>query len=291
MLDVVSRKLNTMKIHKFFLSVIVLIIACHSLFAQEKAAKHPSLFRPVSKELMRDMETDRPDITESPYTVDAGHFQYESDLVKFRKETDEISSERTFLINQADLKLGITNSTDFQVIIQTFGTKTEHDLADGSKTTNQGIGDLTLRIKQNILGNSGGNFSIAVMPYLKFPTSHFDKADSYEGGLVVPMQVKLPHDWKLGFQVEGDRLKDKYDDQMHTELLQSVTLSHEILKGLDGIAETYYTYDFKAHHLSNYLNAALQMSLAKDFKVDAGLNYGIQSDAAQTYFVGTSFRF
>lgn len=28
---------------------------------------------------MRDFETDRPDVTESAYTVDAGHFQLETD--------------------------------------------------------------------------------------------------------------------------------------------------------------------------------------------------------------------
>jgi hypothetical protein len=34
-----------------------------------------SLFNPTPRELMREMSTDRPDTTESPYTVDAGHFQ------------------------------------------------------------------------------------------------------------------------------------------------------------------------------------------------------------------------
>ena len=39
------------------------------------------LFHPTPNELMREMSTDRPDQTESPYTVDAGHFQAEIDLV------------------------------------------------------------------------------------------------------------------------------------------------------------------------------------------------------------------
>src|SRR5262245_66185319 len=39
------------------------------------------LFHPTPNELMREMSTDRPDQTESPYTVDAGHFQVEMDLV------------------------------------------------------------------------------------------------------------------------------------------------------------------------------------------------------------------
>ena len=32
---------------------------------------------------LRELNTDRPDLTESPYTVDAGHFQIEMDLVTF----------------------------------------------------------------------------------------------------------------------------------------------------------------------------------------------------------------
>ena len=35
---------------------------------------------------MREMSTDRPDKTESPYTVDAGHFQIEWDLFNFERD-------------------------------------------------------------------------------------------------------------------------------------------------------------------------------------------------------------
>jgi hypothetical protein len=262
-------------------------------FAQAQATKRPSfnLFRPVPKEKMREMETDRPDVTESPSTVDAGHFQYEADLVKFKREKDEVNSQHTLLINQADLKLGITNSTDLEVIIQSFGRQRELDMSTGTLTTGHGPGSLTLRIKQNLLGNDEGRFAIAILPYVKFPTSRFEPDERYEGGLIVPMLLKLPNDWKLGFQIEGDRLQDKHDQHLHTELLQSLTLSHEIINGLEGIAETFYTYDFKQHQWANYLNAAVQLSLAQNFRFDAGLNYGVQAEAEKTYFIGTSLRF
>lgn len=47
----------------------------------EKGARVPpdksgySLFKPTPRQFMRELTTDRPDQTESPYTVDAGHFQ------------------------------------------------------------------------------------------------------------------------------------------------------------------------------------------------------------------------
>jgi hypothetical protein len=268
-----------------------LTFSLFSAFGQDSKKPSYHLFNPVPKETMREMETDRPDVTESPFTVDAGHFQYESDLVRLAKEKDEITRQRTLLINQANLKLGITGSTEVQLVVQSYGKQQETDLATGIRSSAGGFGELSFRIKQNLKGNDGGGFVLAVMPYVKFPTSVLEEHGRYEGGVIVPMQVKLPGEWKLGLQLEADRLKDKYGQGMHTELLQSLTFSHELIKDMDGIAETYYRYDFKQHHWANFLNAALQVSLSKDFNLDAGLNYGLQADAEKNYFIGTSFRF
>mgnify|MGYP003606350494 CR=1 FL=1 len=274
------------------------VIVCFSLlfpltfFSQQTvqtSKKKFSLFNPVPRNQMREMETDRPDVTESPYTVDAGHFQFETDLLRTVREMSDSQETHTLLINQMNLKIGITGSTAIQIGFQTYGRQKETELESGSKTVKEGNGDLTLRIKQNIIGNDGGNFALAVLPYVKFPTSVYEDS-RLEGGLIVPMQYQLPGEWNLGFQVEVDRLKDQDQPEMHTEFLQTITISHSIIKNLDGIAETYYTYDFKAHQFSNFINAALQMEVARDFKLDAGLNFGLQHTAAKHYFVGASYR-
>lgn len=129
------------------------------------------------------------------------------------------------------------------------------------------------------------------LPYVKFPTSKYDDESVWEGGLIVPMQYKLPSEWNLGFQVEVDRLKDKDQPAMHTEFLQTLTLSHSVVKNVDAIAETYYTYDFKAHEFSNYINAAIQMEVINNLKLDTGINYGLQHSAEKHYFVGASYRY
>ncbi len=112
----------------------------------------------------------------------------------------------------------------------------------------------------------------------------------YEYGLIVPMSYKLSGDWKLGLQVEIDKLKDTDQPSMHTEFLQTLTISHPLSKGIDWIAETYYTYDFKSHEFSNFINAAIQMEVVKDLKFDLGINYGIQQTADKHYFIGLSYR-
>lgn len=270
---------------RYLIAVSLLLLPLY-FFGQ--AEQHYSLFKPVPKEQMREMETDRPDVTESPYTVDAGHLQYETDVLRLIKDRSELKETTTLLVNQANIKLGLTQNTALQVGFQTYGRQKEKEL-NGENSVTEGFGDVTVRLKQNIIGNDKGNFVMALIPYVKFPTSQFEDS-RFEGGLIVPMIYKLPGEWNLGFQVEVDRLKDKDLPEMHTELLQTLTLSHSLLKGMDGIAETYYTYDFKAHELTNYINAAVQVEVAKDFKLDAGINCGLQHHSEKHFFLGASYR-
>ncbi len=270
--------------------LIAMMIFLLPKFVLAQATQKPySIFSPAPKEKLREMETDRPDVTESAITVDAGHFQYESDLFAFEREQSESSLQKTIMINRANLKVGLTGSTSLQVGIETYAWEKERDNETGEVENSKGFGDINLRLKQNLIGNDKGNFAMALLPYITLPTATFGNS-KLEEGFIVPMQVKLPSDWKVGMQVEVDHLKDKSGDRMHMEYLQSLTVSHEIRKNITGIAETYFTYDFKQHQYSNFVNAAVQLEIAHDLKVDGGVNYGIQKDAMKKYFIGIAVR-
>ncbi|MEF9478761.1 transporter [Chryseobacterium sp. 1B4] len=230
------------------------------------------------------METDRPDVTESTCTVDAGHLQLETDLVRLINEKSEKTQTNTVLINQMNLKIGITGNTDIQMCYQSYGVQIKKDSESGIQEGNDGHGDLMFRVKYNLIGNNKGNFALTILPYIKFPVSRYEDDSLFEAGIIIPMSYKLPGGWDLGFQLEIDRLKDKERQLMHTEFLQTLTLSHSIVKSIEGIAETYYTYDFKAHQITNFINAAIQIEVFKDFKLDVGINYGLQHDADKQYF-------
>lgn len=273
--------------------IVFLTFAALNANAQVDSSRNSySILKPMPKSLLReDMETDRPNVTETPYTIEAGHIQYEADFVNYERQYTGGTLQRTWLVNQANLKLGLLKNTALQVIIQSYGRQITEDLQTNSKDAAHGFGDITLRFKQNIYGNYNGSFSIALMPYIKFPTNHYSDNQSYEEGLMVPMVLKLADDWKIGLQVEGDRLKDDEGDAMHTEILQSLVLSHILFNKLEVMGETHYTYNFKDHHLLNYLNAALELEIIRDVKIDVGLNYGLQHDARKNYFAGIAFRY
>jgi hypothetical protein len=275
------------------LTLLLAIVAFFPFYsiAQQQTAVSYSLFHPVPKEKMRKMATDRPGITESPFTIDAGHYQFETDLLSFEKSTTETTDQNTILLNHFNFKLGLTNNLSLQLGLESYGIQKQTELASGMKQTSKGIGNINIRIKRNILGNTGGAFTMAILPYINIPTARYESDGRMEGGLLLPMELKLPNKWKLSMQLEGDRLKDKEVNALHTQFLQSLTIERTIIKGLDGMAESYYTYNFKDKSWANYLDGALQYSFSKNVKVDVGLNYGLQADAEKTYYLGMAFRF
>ena len=110
------------KISMRYACIILFLFISFKSYSQDSLVSKSgyTVFHPTPKKLMRDFVTDRPDATESPVTVDAGHFQFETDLVKTeRYNIDGIKSINNSF-NSVNLKLGITNSLDLQFVIGTY---------------------------------------------------------------------------------------------------------------------------------------------------------------------------
>jgi hypothetical protein len=270
---------------------LTFIAAAQDLPKTEKPIKQRyDLFHPTPKDSLREMDPDRPNVTESPYTADAGHLMYEADFVRYKYKTTAESKEHTLLYNYFNAKLGLTNGLDVQVIIQTYAQQHMQQLATNEKTRDTGFGDLTIRLKKNILGDDG-NIAIAILPYLTLPTNSYEEDAQYEGGVIVPIMFKLKNNWQLSAQVEFDRLKNESGEGMHNELLQSVDITHPIFtKKLNAFLETYCEYNLKEHNINNYADAALQYAISKSLMFDVGFNYGIQKSADHALFAGIAFR-
>src|SRR5687768_14233073 len=97
------------------LSLISSVVVSSQLFADEPADKSQyTIWNPTPRELMREMSTDRPDKTESAYTVDAGHFQIETDVLGYSEDRHSGSNERVkgWSFFNANLKVGLCNNSD-----------------------------------------------------------------------------------------------------------------------------------------------------------------------------------
>jgi hypothetical protein len=235
---------------------------------------------------MREMETDRPDTTESPFTVDAGHFQAEFSFLDFTHDrTDGVTTD-TLVALPSTLKVGLLNNVDLQLVLDPY----VNERTGGVRR--DGFGDTTVRLKVNLLGNDGGPVAFAVMPFVKFPTATHDLGnDHYEGGIVFPVSVELPAEFRLGAMVEIDYVRDS-GDGYGTAVLHTVAIGHKIVGELEGYVE-YAGTSFVAAGATYraVVGGGVTYGLGPDVQLDAGVNVGISDSADDlNVFAGMSFR-
>ena len=246
--------------------------------APDKSRYH--LFHPTPRAEMREMSTDRPDQTESAYTVDAGHFQLEMDLVKFTYDRHRPS----WNVAPVNLKAGLLNNVDLQIVLDNYVRE-----SGGAS----GFGDITARLKINLWGNDGGATALALMPYLKLPldASNLRNGET-EGGIIVPLAVALPGGWSMGLMTEVDFVSDGAGGH-DAEWLNSVTFSHDIVGKLGGYVEfVAITGNAPGFDWQAQADVGFTYGLTDDVQFDFGCNFGVTKFAPDFQpFVGLSIRF
>ncbi len=253
-----------------------------------------TLFNPTPRRLMREMSTDRPDTTESPYTLDAGHFQLELSVAEYSRDDDSGASTETLDVLPINVKLGLLNSVDIQFLFTPYvreesGTGAREDIADG-------FGDDTrVRLKINLWGNDGAASGVAfgIMPFVKLPTGSDDLSNGHtEGGIILPLSVALPRGFDLGLMVEADFVYSEEADDYGVEVVHSAVLGHPIV----GDLAAYLEYVGIAPHGSGDTyqaigSAGFTFMSSDNWMIDFG-GTASPSDSAEDFsvFVGTSFR-
>jgi hypothetical protein len=245
--------------------------------AEVDAASGYNLLHPTPRELMREMSTDRPDTTESPISVDAGHFQVEVDALSVSR--DEGITD--LAVGSLNLKLGLTSFSDLQVVVEPY-----HHMA-----TESGFGDLTLRNKYNLWGNDGGATSFGLMPFVTLPTaSEGFGSDHVEGGLIAPLGLEGPLGWGFGTMAELDAVWR--GDVYAGELVLTGTAGHDIWQALGGFIEIASTVPLDGEPAALGANSGLTFGVSDDVVLDAGVRVGL-NDAAEDFssFLGGSARY
>jgi hypothetical protein len=258
---------------------------------------HFTLFDPTPDADLRSFCADRPTKSTGPCTVDAGHFQLESDAVNVTYDTSNGADTTTILVTNPTLKLGVTNTLDLEANIAPYITTSSKNRATGMTTRASGVGDLFLRAKLNLVGDDSGSVSIALNPYVKLPTAGKSVGNgAVEEGLIVPIQINLPDNWSLSLDPEADALKNALDDGRHLNVQTPLSLGKQISETVTLFVELWAdeNYEPSGHVTQASFDLAGAWIPAKhpNFQLDGGLNLGLnnQTPAAQAY-VGVSQRF
>ncbi len=263
----------------FFLSVF-------NGIAQEKnTGTHHNIFNPTPKDSLRELATDRPDVTESAYTVDAGHFQFETDLFKSEQSKIDGVKEIDNYYNVANCKIGLTNTLDLQLVISTFST--EKNISGGNILKQSGFGGLTIRAKQNLWGDDRGKTALCNFTFYR--CSYRSISKDHRWHCFSPGNFSF-HSWEMGVQFETDLAALPNADSYHFNYLASATASHSLFKSLDFFSEIVLTRNNDIGFYEYFLNGGLIYSVSKNMNVDSGVYYGMKKNSSKTFFLGLSFR-
>lgn len=272
------------------------VLAHVSAGAADKSEYH--LFHPTPADQLRELSTDRPDKTESPYTVDAGRMQVEADLVTYTRDRDTSNGADTrvegWAVAPINLKFGLTHRIDLQTVVESWQHVTTEDRVAGTKNRQSGFGDVTTRVKVNLWGNDDDGTALALMPYVKYPTNQDDLGnDDVEGGLIVPFSIPLPREFDLTLMTQLDVMRNAADDGHHAEFVNTITVGHAIVGDLSGYLEFFSSVstDDGAPWVGT-VDIGFTYGLTENVQLDAGVNIGVTESADDwNPFLGLSFRY
>lgn len=252
-----------------------------------------NLFNPVPENLMRDLSPDRPDVTESAYTVDAGHCQLEMDFFNFTYNKADGTTTKAWDVGDFNFKVGVLNNVDFQMVYDNYLNVHTQD-SSGNSTSQSGFGDFTARLKVNLWGDDSGKTAFALLPYVTFPTStdHLGN-NEVEGGVIFPLAVSLPHDFDLSMETGVSVIENDDNDGYHEEFILSASLDHPIIGNLSGFVEFASNLTTESHAgWIGTVDTGLEYLVTKNIQLDLDCYFGV-THAAPDFnpFAGITWRF
>jgi len=123
------------------------ILATGSMMAKAQDTPLPdksgyTLFNPTPDEYMREISPDRPDKTDSPFTLDAGHFQLEMDYANFTYDAPTTAhgnfKTEDYQLAPMNVKVGVLNNMDFQLVLAPYQWQRVEDKTSGAVENDSG---------------------------------------------------------------------------------------------------------------------------------------------------------
>ena len=247
----------------------------------------------VEDEGLRDLTTDRPDVTESPFTVDAGHFQLETTLfghTRTRAAGGEPAAD-IYEFGTSNLRIGLADNFEIGIVWQPYGIL--HPRGGGAAT--RGVGSVDLRAKLNLWGNDGGTTALALLPYVTLPTDGANGIGAAETGfgVIVLLAIDLGGGFGLGLNGAVEFTGEAEGRGLDAAGLVSASLAQAWTDRLGSYAEVVWAFgEADAPGDVVTLNTGMTLALGRDWQLDAGINVGATRAADRlTSFIGISKRF
>lgn len=274
----------------------LLVVNAINIYSQERY----TILTPTPDNKLRPMTTERPSKMDSPYSLDAGRIQIETNLYGYIQNDDCISGVCTDtrqhdLGGSTNLRIGVTDNIDIQFIGNLYQHLTIKNTTIGTKNIHQGFGDSTVRLKISAVGNTPSDyFSFAILPYIKLPTNQDNLGNNkIEGGLGLPFNFALSNSWNISGMTQFNFISNQDGSSYDPAYANAIMISKGLTYKLSTYGE-FYTYkaDQSRAEWENTLDFGAVYLINDYISVDANIQFGV-TDAADdlNFFIGTAYRF
>jgi hypothetical protein len=248
-----------------------------------------SLFDPVPDGNLRSMNPDRPNHTDSPLTIDAGHIEIEAGLADFLRNWGSPGATQTsFSTGEINTRLGISDTVELNLAITTFTT------TNGGR----GLGDVYAGGKINLWGNDGSSDSWAtamgIKPQLKIPTAGPAIGNGHvEGDVEFPFQINLPDNFQLGLQTVPGVQRNPQNTGYVGAVQNSITLGRPITPALGAWIEAWSLLASGRESRPQYTaETGLGYQIGNNIVLDTAAFFGLNRQSPSfEYVAGISLRF
>ena len=257
--------------------------------------RHYTLLNPTPRRYMRPMVPDRPGITESPYSVDAGHVQYEADALRLLTRREGSVHGHDWYVNHFLAKVGLTDRTDFQVALDSYTYSHNFDDSQAGQPfdqnqLNRGVGDVTLRLKHTLVGDDDSRGALGLIGYVELPTGGAVGDGGYEPGLTLTGVFQCTKNWSVGGQVANNFFFDPDAGRHFFQLTPTLTTDYQFTKFVQAFVELVGYWDTRQAAWRSSVNLGPQLDINENVQLDFGTHLPITHSVDREYFLGISFR-
>jgi hypothetical protein len=261
-----------------------------------------TLFNPTPAADMREIDTDRPDKTNSPHTVDAGHLQIEFGLSDYTYNRDRYhgANARSDVVNAGEFnfRLGVLNHVELNAIVNPYVFDRETDYTTHQSTRQSSFGDTAVGGKINCWGDDGSDkvwdTALGIQAQFKIPTARKNVGNGHsELQIGLPLLINLPANLSLSLETAGNCERNSTDTGYVTGWDNSVSLDGTILGKLDGFIEYWSHVSSEGHQEAQQtLDVGLIYGFSDNLVIDTGVFLGLNhASPSVEWTLGGTIRF
>lgn len=261
-----------------------------------------TVFNPTPEDQLRDMDTDRPDKTNTPHTIDPGHLQIETGIVDYMYDRDQYHGANSRFdlwdLGQFNFRLGVLNNLELNAVINSYDFFRDTDFIANHSTRQNGLGDFILGGKLNLWGEDSGDklwaTALGIQPEFKFPTARQNIGNGHaELDVGTPFLMNLPKGLHLGLETTVSWERNFENSGDVTGWQNSASIDRVFFGNVDFYLE-YWAHVSNEHHqgTTQTIDLGTLVQITDNLVLDTGVNFGLNKASPNVEMTsGFSVRF